>query len=358
MAKYRCKICKKDFSTPYGLTQHCNAKHHGSTTFRTSEIASNQRTQRPQVITAPEHDTNLWNTPIIAPAAASSSQGTRQQTVLKPESQVSDEMDDIVFEETQLRNQLHSKANKESDEESSSENEQSDKEEQSSFNLKNIEFDLDDLSGASLDDALDTIEGKYEPENVAEWLNDAYRDFMKLVIEGNISNKIGDKIIKFFNKHSALNESPLPSSTKSGKDYLNQIDSPSLNFKEKVVETYNSVDFTLYYRPIFRAIQVLLQRSQVADNFVTKGILKKDINSKIRIFGELYEDNWWLETEKNLPPLNNLLSIILYSDATTFDGLGKISDHPVFLTLGNLLNFVRNLQESKVLLEFLPKVQD
>ena len=251
MAKYRCKICKKDFSTPYGLTQHRNAKHRGSTTFRTSKIASNQRTQRPQVITAPEHDTNLWNTPIIAPAAASSSQGTRQQTVLEPESQVSDEMDNIVFEETQLRNQLHSKANEKSDEESSSENEQSDKEEQSSFNLENIEFDLDDLSGASLDDALDTIEGKYEPENVAEWPNDTYRDFMKLVIEGNISNKIGDKIIKFFNKHSALDESPLPSSTKSGKDYLNQIDSPSLNFKEKVVETYNSVDFTLYYRPIF-----------------------------------------------------------------------------------------------------------
>ena len=59
MAKYRCKICKKDFSTPYGLTQHRNAKHRGSTTFRMSEIASNQRTQRLQVITAPEHDTNL-----------------------------------------------------------------------------------------------------------------------------------------------------------------------------------------------------------------------------------------------------------------------------------------------------------
>ena len=43
---------------------------------------------------------------------------------------------------------------------------------------------------------------------------------------------------------------------------------------------------------------------------------------------------------------------------TTFDGLGKISGHPVFLTLGNLPNWVRNLPESKVLLGFLPKVQD
>ena len=93
------------------------------------------------------------------------------------------------------------------------------------------------------------------------------------------------------------------------------------------------------------------------DKFVHKGILKKDIDG-IRIFGEVYEGNWWLETEKTLPPLNHLLSIILYSDTTTFDGLGKISGHPVFLTLGNLPNLIRNSPEAKVLIGFLPKVQD
>ena len=79
------------------------------------------------------------------------------------------------------------------------------------------------------------------------WPNEAYRDFMELIIEGNITNKIGDKIIKFFNKHSSLKDSPLPSSTKNGKDYLNQINSPSLDFKEKNIATYNEVNFTLYY---------------------------------------------------------------------------------------------------------------
>lgn len=62
--------------------------------------------------------------------------------------------------------------------------------------------------------------------------------------------------------------------------------------------------------------------------------------------------------EKTLPPLHRILSIILYSDATTFDGLGKTSGHPVFLTLGNFPNWLRNKPEAKVLLGFLPKVQD
>ena len=130
------------------------------------------------------------------------------------------------------------------------------------------------------------------PENIANWPNDAYWEFMELIVEGNISNSISDKIIKFFNKHSDLNESPLPKSTKNGKDYLNQINSLSLNFKEKVVPTSYKVNFTLYYHPIFHVIQTLLQRPKVADNFVHKGILNKDKNSGIRIFGKPYESNW------------------------------------------------------------------
>src|SRR5438046_283913 len=112
----------------------------------------------------------------------------------------------------------------------------------------------------------------------------------------------------------------------------------------------------LYYCPIFRAIQTLLQCPKVADNFVHKGILNKDKNSGIRIFGKPYESNWWLETEKAFLALNHLLSIILYSDTITFDGLGKTSGHPVFLTLGNLSNLIQNSLEAKILIGFLLKV--
>ncbi|RGB27623.1 hypothetical protein C1646_768852 [Rhizophagus diaphanus] len=147
---------------------------------------------------------------------------------------------------------------------------------------------------------------------------------MELITEGNISNKIGDKIIKFFNKHSNLQESPLPKLTKSEKDYFNQINLPAIDFKEKTIATHSGPNFS-------------------------------HENRSERSFREPYECNWWLETEKTLPPLNNLLLIILYSDVITLDGLGKSSGHPVFLTLGNLLNRIQNSPELKVLLGFLPK---
>jgi hypothetical protein len=286
MVRYKCQICKRYFSTPSGLRQHANAKHHGrTTTSRPSEPSEHvQRFSRQPSRTAvmPEHDVQLWNTPITMPDTFTSHEKSTYQ-----DDNIG-EMEDIIINEipTQDADNLESEPRYNLRKRSKSENIEERAEEifEENFeelgteipvNLDNIDLDPEDLQEASLDDALDAIEGKNLPERVAKWPNDAYRDFMRLIVEGNISNKIGDQIIKFFNKYSNLEESPLPKSTKNGKDHLNQITSPSLDFKEKVVSTYSGIDITLYYRPIFRAIQALLQRPEVANNFVYKGILKK-----------------------------------------------------------------------------------
>ena len=279
---HRCGICKRTFSTSSGLTQHANAVHHG----RTSLSRTNELIQGSQI---PEHDANLWSAPITMPLKKTSS--TSQNIV---------EMEDVLFENPlvnenlndvsegmscyNLRSQVQNIETEDIVEDIEIEDivENIETDSQSiPINFKDNDFDSEDLQGSSLNDALDTNEGKNRPERVAEWPNDAYREFMELVIKGNISNKIGDKIIKFFNKYSNLKNSPLPKSTKNGKDYLNQINSPSVDFKEKVVATYKEVDFKLYYRPIFRAIQALMQRPIVSENFVHKGVLNKKMVSQL-----------------------------------------------------------------------------
>jgi hypothetical protein len=233
MDKFHCRICKKDFSTASGLTRHASAIHHG-------KISLFQGSRSQEQIQSPEHDLNLWNMPIVRPSESGSH--TFAET---PMLQV--DMEDVIDEtlESEPHDHLRSQENEESIE---------DINEELQINLEGPDYDSEDLQGASLDDALDSIEGKNRLEHVAKWPNEAYREFMELIVDGNISNKIGNKIIKLFNKHSNLENLPLPSSTKSGKDYLNQINSPLLDFKEKVIATYNEVDFTLYYRPIFHAI--------------------------------------------------------------------------------------------------------
>src|ERR1044071_2303211 len=63
---------------------------------------------------------------------------------------------------------------------------------------------------------------------------------------------------------------------------------------------------------------------------------------------------WWKATEDSLPIGAKLLSLILYSDATTTDTLGKNQLHPIYLSIGNIPTWRRNKQNAKQLLGYLP----
>lgn len=73
-----------------------------------------------------------------------------------------------------------------------------------------------------------------------------------------------------------------------------------------------------------------------------------------RAYGEQNSGTWWENTEKSLPYGSHLLSIMLYSDATNVDTLGKSQLHPIFMTIGNIKNWRRNKPDAKQLLGYLP----
>jgi len=61
--------------------------------------------------------------------------------------------------------------------------------------------------------------------------------------------------------------------------------------------------------------------------------------------------------QRTIPNCRKVLSIILYSDATTCDHLGKSSEHSVYLTLDNIPTWRRNRPDAKVLLSYLPRLK-
>ena len=60
---------------------------------------------------------------------------------------------------------------------------------------------------------------------------------------------------------------------------------------------------------------------------------------------------------KIIPDGLKLLSIILYSDATNVDTLGKKNLHPIYMSIGNIKNWRRNKPDAKQLLGYLPILQ-
>ncbi|RHZ86714.1 hypothetical protein Glove_46g114 [Diversispora epigaea] len=159
---------------------------------------------------------------------------------------------------------------------------------------------------------------------IKEFPNEAYADLMTLVTKHNLSNKAGNSIIKFFNRHSDLSQSPLP----------------------KNIET----EYFINYRPIKNCIEILLSNSEILQHFIFKYENKKHQGEKS--YAEQNSGNWWKYAEASIPSSACILSLILYSDATTTDTLGKSSLHPIYISLGNIPTWRRNKKDAKQLLGY------
>ncbi|RHZ78647.1 hypothetical protein Glove_158g20 [Diversispora epigaea] len=135
---------------------------------------------------------------------------------------------------------------------------------------------------------------------------------MALVIENNLNNKAENAIIKFFNKHSDLFQlSPLPKNIETGRKFMDKMNISQLSYSKYCIEDEKS-------------------------------------------YGKQNSGNWWKQAERSISNHANILSIILYSDATTTDTLGKSSLHHIYVSLGNIPTWRRNKEDTKQLLGYLP----
>ena len=144
----------------------------------------------------------------------------------------------------------------------------------------------------------------------------------------------------------------LPTSVKQGRKYLDQLADPYISFKKVAIMQYNEEIYHLHYRQILDAIKELLSNNDIFEHCIFK-FTPLHYQGQ-RVYSEQFNGKWWEKTQNTFPSEANILSIILYSDATTCDQLGKTSEHPVYLTLDNISSWKRNKPDAKVLLCYLP----
>ncbi|RHZ55005.1 hypothetical protein Glove_421g147 [Diversispora epigaea] len=189
-------------------------------------------------------------------------------------------------------------------------------------------------------------------KNVMEFPNEAYADLMKLFIKHNLNNKTGNAIIKFFDKHSNLSTSSLPKNIEAGRKLMDIMIVQKLSYSKYCILDYKNKEYFVYYRPIKSCIESLLSNPDIIKNFIYKyQFLQSDGET---LYSKQYSGNWWKNAKASIRPEAHILSIILYSDATTIDSLGKSSLHPIYISLGNIRTWRRNKENAKQLLGYLP----
>ena len=214
-------------------------------------------------------------------------------------------------------------------------------------------FDPNDFSGTTFEDA---INDKMHPSNT-EWPNEIYREFLKIIMEFQLSNSCGDRIIKLFDKNKNCENNSLPKNTKEGRKFLDASDFPYMKFKKTLVTNFQDIDYEFHYQPIIHGIKVLLLQPEINKEFIFQYQDNNTYDNDNKTYGEQFESNWWNITEKNIPIDNRLLSIIIYADGTTCDHLGKTSEHPIYISLGNISAWQRNKPNSKVLVGYFLKLK-
>jgi len=107
-----------------------------------------------------------------------------------------------------------------------------------------------------------------EPENpISEFPNEAYRDLMLLVTKHKLNNKAGNAIIRFFNKYSTLQKSPLPRNIEKGREFMNKMNFPNLVFNKIFMTRYNGKDYYLHYQNLVHCIKHILAVPDITRDF-------------------------------------------------------------------------------------------
>lgn len=91
---------------------------------------------------------------------------------------------------------------------------------------------------------------------------------MILVTKHHLNNKAGNAVIKFFNKHSSLIESPLPKNIEKGRAFMNNMTFPDLTYKKTCIANYNNQDYFLYHRDLIFCIKNILAVPDITQDFM------------------------------------------------------------------------------------------
>ncbi|CAG8451521.1 6653_t:CDS:2, partial [Cetraspora pellucida] len=198
-----------------------------------------------------------------------------------------------------------------------------------------------------LKDYKETIDEFWSDDNEHDnvnFPNVIYRDF---VIRHQLSYTTGDAVLKFVKKYSQIPKKTLPRSTKEGLYFLDTLEKNYIKFFSTPVEKIRGQEYSFKYHPIISAVKEILQDQEIALN----------CGRRERIYSEFYNCNWWCRVQQLIPTGHKVLAIILYSDATTLDRLGKNSRHPIFISLGNIPTNLRNKAKAKALVGFIPTLE-
>jgi hypothetical protein len=157
---------------------------------------------------------------------------------------------------------------------------------------------------------------------------------VELITKHKLADSAANDNIQLFNDFHMDQTAILPTNAKSSRKLLDSMQIPHTLYKKTIIMEYDQIQYTLCHRTIYDAIKELLSNADIFKHCLFEYMPRFENGE--RCYSELYNGEWWGQAQNFINENAKVLCIIIYSDATTYDILGKTSEHPVFLSLGNI----------------------
>jgi hypothetical protein len=115
-----------------------------------------------------------------------------------------------------------------------------------------------------LSNAYEILNSKTEPKQ-SLWPSETYREFMTAVTQYHLSDAAADSMLRIIRKSCT---ETLPSSTRKGRMYMDQMDIKNFNIKTKNLCEFEGKIYKFQYRPIFDAIKSLVSNTDLSKDFL------------------------------------------------------------------------------------------
>ncbi|GBB87842.1 hypothetical protein RclHR1_14330004 [Rhizophagus clarus] len=216
-------------------------------------------------------------------------------------------------------------------------------------------------------------------DNISEWNSDllitnkqddinsynsyqsnAHQQFSQIIVKHQLHEDAINDVISLIT--NVTNKDPkelgIPNNAKEALKFIDLIgDNLSQDWFETETIMYNDQQYILRHRNIIACIKEMLNGEY---GNTCQFFYKEELDK----FGnQLYSDpctaDWFKQTQYNSKnSKSGIIGLILYSDATICDTLGKIQKHPIFVSLCNFPNNIRNKENAKVLLGYIPIINN
>ena len=136
--------------------------------------------------------------------------------------------------------------------------------------FNSIETEMSTISLDSLESDTsesDTLELELDTLGLEAFPNDAFKDLMILITKNKLSNKAGNGIIQFFNKHSNLVKSPLPKNIEKGREFMDNMKISSLEFDKVFMKNHNDKDYYLYCQNLMNCVKNIIAIPDITKDF-------------------------------------------------------------------------------------------